>query len=148
MSQRSGGNSRALLGRLRDTMASEAKGQERLDTITHLIADSMGMRCARSTCFVIPILWNLCHRRFEPRCGAPNSDETRRRLGGSRRQSNKIVNTADAPLPKGFGICPKQGKRFIHLSSGIPIQRLGEKLGVLLCNQNCRVNSHPMKSMP
>merc|ERR1712065_7595 len=34
--------SRKLLGRLRDTMASEAAGQERLDHITHIIADSMG----------------------------------------------------------------------------------------------------------
>ena len=34
--------SRKLLRRLRDTMAEEAAGQERLDNITHLIADSMG----------------------------------------------------------------------------------------------------------
>ena len=34
--------SRKLLGRLRDTMAEEAAGQERLDKITHLTADSMG----------------------------------------------------------------------------------------------------------
>lgn len=31
-------NSRQLLGRLRDTMAEEAKGQDRLDKITQLIA--------------------------------------------------------------------------------------------------------------
>ena len=33
--------SRKLLGRLRDTLAEEGAGQERLDRITHLIADSM-----------------------------------------------------------------------------------------------------------
>jgi len=33
--------SRKLLGRLREEMASEAAGQERLDRITHLIADSI-----------------------------------------------------------------------------------------------------------
>jgi phosphotransferase system enzyme I (PtsP) len=42
MPQRTESDSRRLLGRLRDTMAEEAKGQERLDKITHLIADSMG----------------------------------------------------------------------------------------------------------
>ena len=42
MPQRTETDSRRLLGRLRDTMAEEAKGQERLDKITHLIADSMG----------------------------------------------------------------------------------------------------------
>ena len=34
--------SRKLLGRLREAMASEAAGQERLDHITHIIANSMG----------------------------------------------------------------------------------------------------------
>ncbi len=34
--------SRKLLGRLRDVMASEDAGQERLNKITHLIATSMG----------------------------------------------------------------------------------------------------------
>ena len=34
--------SRKLLGRLRDTLAGEGPTQERLDNITHLIADSMG----------------------------------------------------------------------------------------------------------
>lgn len=34
--------SRKLLGRLRDAMASDDAGQARLDKITHLIASSMG----------------------------------------------------------------------------------------------------------
>ena len=42
MQERTESESRKLLGRLRDTMADEAAGQERLDKITHLIADSMG----------------------------------------------------------------------------------------------------------
>ena len=35
-------DSRKLLGRLRDTMAEEAKGQERLDKITLLISSTIG----------------------------------------------------------------------------------------------------------
>ena len=35
-------NSRKLLRRLRDTLAETGEGQDRLDRITHLIADSMG----------------------------------------------------------------------------------------------------------
>ena len=42
MIDRSESESRKLLVRLRDTMAEEAAGQERLDKITHLTADSMG----------------------------------------------------------------------------------------------------------
>ena len=41
MPERSESDSRKLLRRLRDVLATPAKGQERLDRITHLIADSM-----------------------------------------------------------------------------------------------------------
>ena len=40
--ERSDSDSRRLLRRLRDVLAADAKGQDRLDQITHLIADSMG----------------------------------------------------------------------------------------------------------
>ncbi len=42
MSERTESESRKLLGRLRDALAEEAAGQERLDRITRLIATSMG----------------------------------------------------------------------------------------------------------
>lgn len=42
MVERTETESRKLLGRLRDAMASDVAGQARLDKITHLIADSMG----------------------------------------------------------------------------------------------------------
>ena len=42
MAESTGLKSRNLLKRLRDTLALEGAGQERLDNITHLIADSMG----------------------------------------------------------------------------------------------------------
>ena len=42
MAEQTDSESRKLLGRLRDTLAEEGAGQERLDKITHLIADSMG----------------------------------------------------------------------------------------------------------
>ena len=41
MGDRSESDSRKLLRRLRDVLATPAKGQERLDRITHLIGDSM-----------------------------------------------------------------------------------------------------------
>ena len=41
MPERSESDSRKLLRRLRDSLALPGKGQDRLDRITHLIADSM-----------------------------------------------------------------------------------------------------------
>jgi phosphotransferase system enzyme I (PtsP) len=42
MPERTETESRKLLRRLRDTLAERGQGQERLDRITHLIADSIG----------------------------------------------------------------------------------------------------------
>jgi len=133
MSQRSGSNSRALLGRLRDTMASEAKGQERLDTITHLIADSMGSEVCSIYLFRDAETLELCATEGLNRDAV---HQTRMKLGeglvGRVAKSNKIVNTADAPSAKGFRYMPETGEEIYSSFLGIPIQRLGEKLGVLV----------------
>ena len=133
MSQRSGSNSRALLGRLRDTMASEAKGQERLDTITHLIADSMGTEVCSIYLFRDTDTLELCATEGLNRDAV---HQTRMKLGeglvGRVAKSNTIVNTADAPSAKGFRYMPETGEEIYSSFLGIPIQRLGEKLGVLV----------------
>ena len=133
MSKRSGSNSRALLGRLRDTMASEAKGQERLDTITHLIADSMGSEVCSIYLFRDADTLELCATEGLNRDAV---HQTRLKLGeglvGRVAKSNKIVNTADAPSAKGFRFMPETGEEIYSSFLGIPIQRLGEKLGVLV----------------
>ena len=133
MSQRSGSNSRALLGRLRDTMASEAKGQERLDTITHLIADSMGTEVCSIYLFRDTDTLELCATEGLNRDAV---HQTRMKLGeglvGRVAKSNKVVNTADAPSAKGFRYMPETGEEIYSSFLGIPIQRLGEKLGVLV----------------
>ncbi len=68
MPQRTETDSRRLLGRLRDTMAEEAKGQERLDKITHLIADSMGTEVCSVYLFRDNETLELCATRgFESR---------------------------------------------------------------------------------
>ena len=133
MSRRSGSNSRVLLGRLRDTMASEAKGQERLDTITHLIADSMGTEVCSIYLFRDADTLELCATEGLNRDAV---HQTRMKLGeglvGRVAKSNKIVNTADAPSAKGFRYMPETGEEIYSSFLGIPIQRLGEKLGVLV----------------
>jgi len=133
MSRRSGSNSRALLGRLRDTMASEAKGQERLDTITNLIADSMGTEVCSIYLFRDADTLELCATEGLNRDAV---HQTRMKLGeglvGRVAKSNKIVNTADAPSAKGFRYMPETGEEIYSSFLGIPIQRLGEKLGVLV----------------
>jgi phosphotransferase system enzyme I (PtsP) len=62
--------------------------------------------------------------------------QTRMRLGeglvGQVAKTSKLVNTADAPSQKGFRYMPETGEEIYSSFLGIPIQRLGDTLGVLV----------------
>ncbi len=125
--------SRKLLRRLRDTMAEEAEGQERLDKITHLIADSMGTEVCSIYLFRDEETLELCATEgLKPEA----VHQTRMRLGeglvGRVARTGKIINSADAPKEKGFRYMPETGEEIYSSFLGIPVQRLGEKLGVLV----------------
>ncbi|WP_171173592.1 phosphoenolpyruvate--protein phosphotransferase [Ruegeria sp. HKCCD8929] len=125
--------SRKLLRRLREEMASEAAGQERLDRITHLIADSMASEVCSIYLFRDSETLELCATEGL----APESvHKTRMRMGeglvGRVAMYSKVINTPDAPSAKGFRYMPETGEERYSSFLGIPIQRLGEKLGVLV----------------
>ena len=125
--------SRKLLGRLRDAMASDAPGQARLDKITHLIADSIGSDVCSIYLFRDSETLELCATE------GLNPDavhKTRMRLGeglvGRVARRRRVVNTANAPQAKGFRFMPETGEEVFPSFLGIPIQRLGDVLGVLV----------------
>lgn len=125
--------SRKLLGRLRDTMASEAAGQERLDHITHIIADSMGTEVCSIYLFRDEDTLELCATEG---LNAEAVHQTRMRIGeglvGRVARKGRTINTADAPSEKGFRFMPETGEEIFSSFLGVPIQRLGDKLGVLV----------------
>ncbi|WP_121634170.1 phosphoenolpyruvate--protein phosphotransferase [Tropicibacter alexandrii] len=125
--------SRKLLRRLRDIMAEEAEGQERLDKITHLTADSMGTEVCSIYLFRDPETLELCATEG---LKAEAVHQTRMKLGeglvGRVGRTGKTVNSADAPSEPGFRYMPETGEEIYSSFLGIPIQRLGEKLGVLV----------------
>ena len=47
-------------------------------------------------------------------------------------EASKIIHTADAPSKKGFRYMPETGEEIYSSFCGVPIQRLGENLGVLV----------------
>ena len=125
--------SRKLLGRLREAMATDEAGQARLDRITHLIADSMGTEVCSIYLFRDVDTLELCATEgLKPE----SVHQTRMRLGeglvGRVAKSGKVVNTPDAPSAKGFRYMPETGEERYSSFLGIPVQRLGEKLGVLV----------------
>ncbi|MCL3880703.1 phosphoenolpyruvate--protein phosphotransferase [Marivita sp. GX14005] len=133
MIERVESESRKLLGRLRDTMAEKAAGQERLDKITHLTADSIGTEVCSIYLFRDDDTLELCATEgLNPEA----VHQTRMKMGeglvGRVARTGKIINTADAPATRGFRYMAETGEELYSSFLGVPIQRLGEKLGVLV----------------
>ncbi|WP_411352495.1 phosphoenolpyruvate--protein phosphotransferase [Leisingera aquaemixtae] len=125
--------SRKLLGRLREAMASDDAGQARLDKITHLIADSMGTEVCSVYLFRDDETLELCATQG---LNIESVHQTRMRIGeglvGRVARFGKVVNTPDAPNAKGFRYMPETGEERYSSFLGVPVQRLGEMLGVLV----------------
>ncbi|MBT8414007.1 MAG: phosphoenolpyruvate--protein phosphotransferase [Boseongicola sp.] len=125
--------SRKLLGRLREALAEDSAGQARLDRVTQLIASSMRTEVCSIYLFRDDETLELCATE------GLNPDavhQTRMRLGeglvGRVARRGKVINTADAPATRGFRFMPETGEEVYSSFCGVPIQRLGERLGVLV----------------
>ncbi|MEP2532482.1 phosphoenolpyruvate--protein phosphotransferase [Shimia sp.] len=133
MAERTDSESRKLLGRLRDALAEDTAGQERLDRITHLIATSMGSEVCSIYLFRDEETLELCATEG---LNADSVHKTRLRVGeglvGQVARTSRIVNSDDAPAEKGFRYMPETGEEIYSSFCGVPIQRLGDNLGVLV----------------
>jgi phosphotransferase system enzyme I (PtsP) len=133
MAERTESESRKLLGRLRDALAESSAGQARLDRITQLIAGSMQTEVCSIYLFRDPETLELCATEG---LRAEAVHKTRMRLGeglvGRVARSSAPVNTANAPQERGFRFMPETGEEVFSSFLGVPIQRLGERLGVLV----------------
>lgn len=133
MADRKDSDSRKLLRRLRDTLAAPGSGQSRLDSITHQIADAMGTQVCSIYLFRDPETLELCATEG---LRADAVHRTRLRLGeglvGRVARSGRVINTADAPAQKGFRYIPHTGEENFSSFLGVPIQRVGERMGVLV----------------
>ncbi|MEW9919327.1 phosphoenolpyruvate--protein phosphotransferase [Marimonas sp. MJW-29] len=133
MPERMETESRKLLGRLRDAMAGDDPGQARLNKITHLIADSMGCEVCSIYLFRDEDTLELCATEG---LKTEAVHQTRMRLGeglvGRVAKKRAVVNTPNAPQAPGFRFMPETGEEIYSSFLGVPIQRLGETLGVLV----------------
>ena len=133
MGERSESDSRKLLRRLRDTLALSGGGQDRLDKITHLIADSMRTQVCSIYLFRDPETLELCATEG---LNAEAVHKTKMRLGeglvGRVARSGRFINTGNAPSEQGFRYMPETGEEIYSSFLGVPIQRVGERLGVLV----------------
>ncbi|HFQ16105.1 MAG TPA: GAF domain-containing protein, partial [Rhodobacteraceae bacterium] len=126
-------DSRKLLRALRQTMAEAEAGQERLDRITRLIAGSMQADVCSIYLFRDAETLELCATEgLKPEA----VHQTRLRVGeglvGRVARFHRPINTDDAPSQHGFRYMPETGEEVLASFLGVPIQRLGETLGVLV----------------
>lgn len=133
MSERHETSSRKLLQRLRAALAEGGEGQARLDKVVHLIADSMHTEVCSIYLFRDEDTLELCATEG---LQAEAVHQTRLRLGeglvGRVARIGRIINTADAPNARGFRYMPETGEERYSSFCGVPIQRLGDSLGVLV----------------
>jgi len=133
MAQGTESESRKLLSRLQAVMAEAAEGQERLDRVTGLIADSMETEVCSIYLLRDADTLELCATHGL----APEAVHvTRMRIGeglvGRVARKARPVNTANAPAERGFRYMPETGEERFFSFLGVPIQRLGDRLGVLV----------------
>jgi len=126
-------DSRKLLVSLREALAKAQEGQERLDRITSLIAQSLGAEVCSIYLFRDSETLELCATEgLKPEA----VHKTRLRVGeglvGSVARTGRPINTKDATSVPGFRYMPETGEEIYSSFLGVPVQRLGEKLGVLV----------------
>ena len=136
-----GVESRVLLRRLRETLAEAGEGQARLDHIVHLIADAMAAEVCSIYLKRDPNTLELCATEG---LKAEAVHKTRLQVGvglvGRIAKTATPVAAADAPSRKGFRYMPETGEEIYSSFLGVPIQRLGDMLGVLVVqNKAARV---------
>ena len=126
-------DSRVLLTRLRATLAEHAGGQERLDRIVRLVAEGL----VADVCSVYlrrDDSWlELCATEgLKPELVHLSRLRVGQGLVGQIAETAEPINTRDAFHTRGFRYLPETGEEGLESFLGVPVQRLGEVLGVLV----------------
>ena len=128
-----GRESRTLLRKLRATLAEDGDGQERLNHITSLIAESMETEVCSIYLRRDEHTLELCATKgLNPQAVHKSRLRFGEGLVGRVASEAVPINTADAFGEKGFRYMPETGEEPFSSLLGVPIQRLGEMLGVLV----------------
>ena len=125
--------SRVLLKRLRDALAESGEGQERLDRITQIVSSSIAAEVCSIYLKLPDETLELCATTgLNPQAVHQTRMRLRQGLVGRIADSAEPLATADASHARGFQYFPETGEEIYASFLGVPIQRLGEVLGVLV----------------
>ena len=127
------GGSRALLRTLRTVMAGAGDGQQRLDKIVRLVASNMVAEVCSIYLKRDDQTLELCATEG---LRQDSVHSARLRIGqglvGRIAERAEPLATDDAPNTPGFRYLPETGEERYRSFVGVPVQRLGEVMGVLV----------------
>jgi len=133
------GGSRALLRALRDAMASAGDGQQRLDKVVSLVANNMVAEVCSIYLKRDELTLELCATEgLKPEAVHSVRLLVGQGLVGRIADLAEPFTTADAQSDPGFRYLPETGEEIYHSFVGVPIQRLGEVMGVLVVQNQTR----------
>jgi phosphotransferase system, enzyme I, PtsP len=125
-------DSRVLLTRLRETLAEAGEGQERLNRIVKLIAEGLVAEVCSIYLRREDGTLELCATEgLNPDAVHLTQLRVGQGLVGRIAATAEPINTRNAPATRGFRFMPETGEQIFSAFLGVPIQRLGEVLGVL-----------------
>lgn len=126
-------DSRVILTRLREAMAEPGEGQERLDRIVKLIAHGLVAEVCSVYLKREDQSFELCATEgLKPEAVHRTRLAPGQGLVGRIAESAEPINTRDAAHTHGYRFLPETGEEVFSSFLGVPIQRLGEVLGVLV----------------
>ena len=126
-------SSQDLLLRLNDALASVGDGQQRLNQIAEIVALSMGADVCSIYLHRDSKTLELCATKgLNPEAVHVTRLRVTEGLVGKVSRRSEPVNTPNAPAEKGFRYMAETGEERYSSFLGVPIQRLGQTLGVLV----------------
>lgn len=126
-------NSRILLKRLKKTLSELGEAQARLNKIVKIIADSMKSEvCSIYLINRYNILELFATEGLQSKAVHISKLNVGQGLVGKIAASAEPIKTSQVSKTKGFRYLPETGEEIYNSFLGVPIQRLGKMLGVLV----------------
>ena len=126
-------NSRILLKRLKKTLSELGEAQARLNKIVKIIADSMNSEvCSIYLINRYNILELYATEGLRSKAVHYSQLNVGQGLVGKIAATAEPIKTSHAAKTKGFRYLPETGEEIYNSFLGVPIQRLGKMLGVLV----------------
>ncbi len=126
-------NSRILLKRLKKTLSELGEAQARLNKIVKIIADSMNSEvCSIYLINRYNILELYATEGLRSKAVHYSQLNVGQGLVGKIAATAEPIKTSQASKTKGFRYLPETGEEIYNSFLGVPIQRLGKMLGVLV----------------